>query len=710
MTTGKDYRKAFYFHGVELKCVGDQCLGDCPFCDKEGHFFVNSTSGQWDCKVCGEEGNYYTFLNRIYTHSKSRTAKEAFKRLKKERTGLSASFLQKAGFAWNSLNSRWSLPITNGDGSLANVKVWDPDENRLLSSPTCAQHLYKPYPLRDSGPIYVTEGEWDAVAMWQLLHAVGEAGKSSVMAVPGATIFKQDWKQYFKDRDVFLLYDNDEAGAKGVQKALKILMSEGDRPSSVHYLHWRESHSDGFDLRDLVAGSSFLQKGNDGCWEQLQSMLILCDEGDHIDTKDSERDTGVKTFEDLLEVYRDNLYVDQHFADALAIVVASIFSARLPGDALWVFLVGPPSCGKTTILQAFGTSNEHCEALSKLTSQALVSGWKNSDGSDASFLPSLRGKALTVKDYTAIKKMSSAVQEELYGLLRDVYDGHARVTYGNMELREYNDLRFSMVAGVTDIINGDNRATLGERFLKIDMIGHQPRRDELVRAAIRGAVNKDSRSPRLQEASLGFLDNLRVPENLPVLSDEMLERLVALSQLIALLRAGVERERGGGLAYRQCPESGGRLGTQLVRLGIALSIVMQRDTIDDECYRLMQKVALDTAIGFNLELVDALSKHPGGSTVAELSDQIQLSSTSVDSRMKDLQELGAVIYFKEPNMSGRRGRDRYVYQLSDNLENLWSQARISEFSPVVGPSSGRPEKKPVIRKLRKKKIVAPGAV
>ena len=279
-----------------------------------------------------------------------------------------------------------------------------------------------------------------------------------------------------------------------------------------------------------------------------------------------------------------------------------------------------------------------------------------------------------------------------------------------MELRDYQDLRFSMVAGVTDIINGDNRATLGERFLKIDMIGHQPRRDELVRAAIRGAVNKDSRSPRLQDAGLGFLDNLRVPENLPVLSDEMLERLVALSQLIALLRAGVERERGGGLAYRQRPESGGRLGTQLVRLGIALSIVMQRDTIDDECYRLMQKVALDTAIGFNLELVDALSKHPGGSTVAELSDQIQLSSTTVDSRMKDLQELGAVIYFKEPNVSGRRGRDRYVYQLSDNLENLWSQARISEFSPVVGPSSGRPEKKPVIRKLRKKKIVAPGAV
>jgi len=53
--------------GVDLiRTSGDNYIGNCLLCDKEGHFFVNSSNGLWDCKVCGESGNFHilpTVLN-----------------------------------------------------------------------------------------------------------------------------------------------------------------------------------------------------------------------------------------------------------------------------------------------------------------------------------------------------------------------------------------------------------------------------------------------------------------------------------------------------------------------------------------------------------------------------------------------------------------------------------------------------------------------
>src|SRR4051812_44704485 len=53
--------------GVSLsESSGVNVSGDCPFCGKEDHFYVNQKTGQWDCKSCGKEGNLFTFL-KMYT-------------------------------------------------------------------------------------------------------------------------------------------------------------------------------------------------------------------------------------------------------------------------------------------------------------------------------------------------------------------------------------------------------------------------------------------------------------------------------------------------------------------------------------------------------------------------------------------------------------------------------------------------------------------
>lgn len=42
-----------------------QWNADCPFCGKEEHFFMNSKTGLWDCKKCGEVGNWFSFFKKV---------------------------------------------------------------------------------------------------------------------------------------------------------------------------------------------------------------------------------------------------------------------------------------------------------------------------------------------------------------------------------------------------------------------------------------------------------------------------------------------------------------------------------------------------------------------------------------------------------------------------------------------------------------------
>lgn len=49
-------------HISNQKLSGKEWNGDCPICGKKGHFYMSSITGLWDCKKCGETGNWYKFI------------------------------------------------------------------------------------------------------------------------------------------------------------------------------------------------------------------------------------------------------------------------------------------------------------------------------------------------------------------------------------------------------------------------------------------------------------------------------------------------------------------------------------------------------------------------------------------------------------------------------------------------------------------------
>ncbi len=76
--------------------------------------------------------------------------------------------------------------------------------------------LYGADYITDSQRVLITEGELDCLVAWSNnIPAVSSTG--------GAMTFNEEWIDFIKDKDVTLCFDNDDAGAKGMVRVLKML-------------------------------------------------------------------------------------------------------------------------------------------------------------------------------------------------------------------------------------------------------------------------------------------------------------------------------------------------------------------------------------------------------------------------------------------------------------------------------------------------------
>ena len=665
-TKQTDKLRLYHSHGIQFTDKGgSQVTGDCPFCGKEEKFYVSKAKGMYHCKVCGEKGNGYTFLSKLIDQCKDETTDSQYRKFGKER-GLSPAIMKRENLAYDSQTKRWLLPVWNGSESVANILTYDNSlqKGKTRSTATCARHLYRANLIAEEGPIYVCEGEWDALALLTLMDKVG-ATNINVVAVPGAETFKKEWVEYFKDREVTLLYDNDGSGQDGKQKVIDTLR---DVAKHIRSLHWPLTMPDKYDIRDLV--SEYGVKNS--TWKRLHEMVV--DESGRPAKPTMKR----TSFKSILKDFRKGLHFDKDMEDALLVTLATVVSNKIPGDPLWIYVVGPPGCGKSMILQSFMNSL-NCVFRSKLTATSFISGMKQEDGSDPSLLAQLNGKSLLIKDFTAVKSMPIVVQEHLYGILRDAYDGNVLVEYGNGVKRNYPDVHFSIVAGITDIVHGDNRAALGERFLKVEMIPSDKEYDQeaQIRASIANVVNNVKAEADLKDCMEAFIYHVEETfdlEKLPTVPNWVIDRVVSLCQIVGLLRSTVLRERNEDVSYRPRPEIGNRLANQLIKLGRACAYVSGKDAIDKDIYSIMEKVAFSTAHGWHSEIVREMVHHNRGITVEKLAETLQISVSSVQRRLSDLQELKIVM--SEKKSQQRRGRPTNAWRLTDAMLSHWKTAKV----------------------------------
>jgi hypothetical protein len=293
----------------------------------------------------------------------------------------------------------------------------------------------------------------------------------------------------------------------------------------------------------------------------------------------------------LRQKLSDWLFIPDVDKDMVDFILAAYRSNVIPGDPLWGQVIDASGGGKTEMLRALRTRKD-AYFLSKLTEKSLKSGYRDPQhpAKDPS-LPQLHGKILIIKDLSPLLSMRREARATIFSDLRDAYDGFSDDAYGNVGKVGYQS-RFSFLAASTLAIERFDAVDheLGERSIKYRARGSENR--SKVRRAVENVGKDDTQRSEITAAINGFLDGLgnTIPTEVP---DDIQEKLITVSDLIATARSPVPRDRNHELMYAPRPEVGTRLGKELTKLLLALAHVRGKPVPDLGDFLTVCRVAED---------------------------------------------------------------------------------------------------------------------
>jgi hypothetical protein len=685
----KDFTKVLDFLGFVMEDENEtQKIGTCPFCGKPKKFYVNKKNYKWDCKPCGKSGNIWTLLTEMCALWFANTPESKWMELSRNR-GIPVEAFKVKKFCWNGVY--WCLPAFNEEGTyVKNVYKWVPEINRVYGLDEVDHWFFGAKDLVESNPgaiVWVTEGIWDWPAWSWFLKQTTNHKNDVVVGNPGANVFKAEWAAYYRGKNVRLGYDNDGAGEKGSWKIGEEALLGKSR--TMQYICWPDTFKEGYDLRDLVKGYRARGLVGDNGYKQVHSLMSSMHkrykEFSIKPQQKAKHATTVKlpegpppTFKDVLEVFGKWLRLTDEFKYGLAVSLAVGLANEMPGEMLWMYLVGPASSGKSQLLGAMSQS-DRVVFHSSIRPKSLVSGWAN--GPDPSLLPTFDRKTAIIKDGTLILQSRAEDRQDVFSVLRDAYDGKFKLQYGHGPLRDYPDLRFNILIGVTPVVHGENQSEVGERFLRCEMGLTEEQAGEQTLRAIQNE-NDDKSVQMGKELSLvctHFLSRPLTPEQLVKLTPDYIDKFAALAHLCAFLRASVSREIGHEreLRYKPVVESPSRLGRQFAKLARMICAVFDKQAMDAEAYALVRKVAFDSCNQFNLDIARTLLQQNRPMTVAEIGEKIGHSPAFVRKRVDDLVQLRMIVQERDSTpRPGGKGAIPWMFKPVQYVKELWDRSKV----------------------------------
>jgi len=708
--------------GIEAEIRGTEASATCPFCGKEDKFSIHTESSKWQCFSCQTRGNQYTFIREIYDLSKKNYPD--WSQIAEERGFLFAESVKSTGAVLSCINDRWLVPGYSADQKLVQLyrwmKMWDPGESRsymkLVPLPDLPQGIHFVGPWDENAKtVYVTEGLWDGGVFYETISKKKSSGKHqafNVVAVPGCNVFFESWGPLFKNKEVIFLYDSDHpkinkktqeemppAGLSGMQRVVKMLRTSGltagkNGPKNLRYLHWGEEGYDpdlpsGYDLRDRLREYSTLE-GRIKALDDLLDNVEDVPEEEWIEKSEELDDSKPKltplecnSFEAVLEAWSKAMKWTRGLQKGLVAMLCSVASTMQLGDQIWIRIVGPAACGKSTLCEAVTVSKY---VIAKSTMRGFHSGYVAADGKDKSLAMLAKGKTLITKDGDTLLQAPNLPQILSEG--RDLYDRVSRTSYRHGGDKNYEGHSMTWILCGTSSLRAIDRSELGERF--IDCVIMEQIDDELEDLILERVVEKaidniDIRmeendpdkfqDPNLTEAMRltgGYADYLR--ENSDRLyakvevNDQVRRTLTRLGKMVAYMRARPS-ERQDETAER---ELASRLTAVFARVAKSVAVVLNKEDVDDEVMEYVREYAFDTARGKTMHIVEFLyGEDDGALTQAVLMcPKIGGNEEHVKKLLRFLKQIGVVELFSRAE-GGVRSQPKW--RLTDTFHNLMSE-------------------------------------
>lgn len=669
----------------------------CVECGKADHLFINRVDGACVCHKCGFAGGYMKFVKAVYNFvSEEIDQTKAIEALVERRK-------LKKNDDWFELFSGCIVCLQEDPNNATYLIRCNPEENiyahfnpsvskTVYNFPKHSIGVFRPYmskkEMMKQKTIKITEGLWDYLV---LCYVTGE--QDGIIGLAGATNINEDYLSIMRGKTVAGFLDNDDAGRKGIIKLKQKLGADFMYFDWTRILGEEEAKSQeyqGYDLGDL-----FVDSGHDADEvfdilsdkDCFSNSLVLTSDMD-ARVKDEEESAAYKrtSIDQIIKDMKSCLYTTPYFEGAVKTAFATVVSPWFRNSSpVWMFMYGPSGSGKSTILEIFDRSKDFAMYQTSLKSTSLMSGRRAEEGEDeASLLDQLDGKCLIVKDYTTVMSMASQAQDEMYGLLREAFDGSIDRQYGNGKRFSVENLKFSCLFGCTDEILKDERANLGERFLRYDIIdASDPSfREACIRMAATGNSEYKQLLPIIAKGVKYFLNHLKYygPSELPPVDSKVIDKIIALSDLTSRMRSKIQRTDRftKAQAIRHRPEVGTRLATQLVQQGQCLAFVCKQPKFTMEDYSILYKTAMDTMNSFRLEIAEYVYLNAVGKTdstgvsVPSMVGEMRTSMPTIRGNLSELQEMG-LMYSGDYSKKGTTGH-RTLWQLHPEIRDLWDRA------------------------------------
>ena len=569
---------------------------ECLFCTSSDGLYINPFKGMgvYQCKVCSQQGNYLTFLREVHKLNQTNIKDFHIKALSEDRK-LPIDAFHGCEIGWN--GERFTIPVYNVENHFIGLQLYKPGE-KIMNSPNTTTSLWNAPKLKKHlhGPVIICEGLWDGLAMRWLLKELEIKGL--VVAVPGCNTNLSQWEINFYDQDIIILYDNDAPGIEGEFRAYQALIQKA---KTLSFIHWPETKRDGYDVRDLIVKWGIEEANPKKAYQLIKKWLHEIPRRlGNMAVKDAQgKKTLVPTqpvepisFSELIQIYQELLYMPN--IDPIKVLLATVYANRFRSDMVWMFLVAPPSSGKSELILSLDGTPE-IEHISTVTEHTFVSGFIGPGSTDVSLFDKLRNRIMAIKDFTPILQTVPIKQQQIFGTLRDAYDGKIDAMYGHASNRRYKDLHFGIIAGVTNEIErfGQMQQALGERFLRYYFLIDPDNESKILKKAEGNIMNEKIKREKLKHAVYRFLTTNK-NNNMPAMDEKIQLRIRDLARFTAAMRGIVPRDWKERVQYHPSSEGPSRVNKQLNLMARGLACLEKKPKVDLEDLRIIRDIALST--------------------------------------------------------------------------------------------------------------------
>jgi len=348
-----------------------------------------------------------------------------------------------------------------------------------------------------------------------------------------------------------------------------------------------------------------------------------------------------------------------HFPDPapLYVTMGAVAANMMPGAPVWLMLIGPPSCGKTVLLDTLSLV-PRIHAASTIKGEAvLLSAVGKRDRTAQSTGGLLRQVgdrgAIVIKDFTSMISMPHDALATTMAAFREIYDGKwDRAVGADGGYVASWEGRIAMLAACTPVIDRHHQISndMGERWVYYRF----PESDGYVECN-KALGLSDQSSAKLQTKQLvrDFFSALNLDWDTPTPKRKFTEperqRLIAISTFAARARSAVPRN-SYSREVEETPqrESPTRLSTALGQLYLGMELV---GVEPGECWRIVSKIGLDCMPQARLRVlerlreaesiaaVDSTIPHIG---IGALEEAVQCSRSNTRRTAEDLELHGLI--------------------------------------------------------------------